>query len=65
MPSRNELLADHYVRVARIGAVCIDVNGSVELFEIVGVEIPVGLAVLCCSAGEAGRIAGLVSVWPR
>ena len=40
--------------------ICIDVDGSVSLFETVGIEVPADLVVLCCSAGEAGRIAGLV-----
>ena len=38
MPNRNELLANHYLRVAGIAAV--DADGTIGTQNIVGVEIP-------------------------
>jgi hypothetical protein len=40
MPNRNELLANHYLRVAGIAAVYVDADGTIGTQNIVGVEIP-------------------------
>jgi hypothetical protein len=59
MPSRNELLADHYLKAADIGAICIDVDGSVTMYETVGVKIPTGMVILCCRSGDISQLAAL------
>jgi hypothetical protein len=59
MPNRNELLADHYLRVAGIAAVYVDADGAIGTEEVVGIEIPLGRISFCCNAGDEVRLTRL------
>ena len=60
MASSNQLLAEHYLKCAGIGAICIEIDGSVTMYETVGLDVPAGVIVLCFNSGDAGQIAGLL-----
>jgi hypothetical protein len=59
MPSRNELLADHYLNVASIAAVYVEADGMIGTQDIVGIEIPTGRISFCCVRGHHLRLAGI------
>ena len=57
MPTRNELLADHFLRAAGIAAVYVDDAGTIGAVDVVGIDAPAGWVVLCCAAGKQIGIA--------
>jgi hypothetical protein len=61
MPSRNELLAEHYLKVAGIAAVHVDIHGAIGTEQLVRIEIPPGRTSFCCNAGEV-RLARLAQL---
>lgn len=60
MPSRNEQLADHYLSVSSIAAICVDPDGMITAYDAVGIGILPGYICFCCVAGRAVRLAELV-----
>jgi hypothetical protein len=59
MPSRNELLAEHYLKAAGIAAIHVDVDGAISIEELVGMEIPPGRISYFCNAGDEVHLARL------
>jgi len=57
MPTRNELLADHFLKAAAIAAVYVDDAGAIGTVEVVGIDATVGWALLCCARGKQVGIA--------
>jgi len=57
MPTRNELLADHFLKAAGIAAVYVDDAGAIGTVEVVGIDATVGWALLCCARGKQVGIA--------
>lgn len=57
MPTRNELLADHFLKTAGIAAVYVDASGAIGAVDVVGIDAPSGSVLLCCAAGKQIRIA--------
>ena len=47
MPSRDELLADHILRTAGIAAVYPDAAGAIGAVDVVTIDVPRGMVVLC------------------
>src|SRR6267378_30980 len=62
MPSRNELLAEHYLKVAAIAAVHVDIHGAIGTEQLVRIEIPPGRTSFCCNAGDEVRLARLAQL---
>jgi hypothetical protein len=62
MPSRNELLAEHYLKVAGIAAVHVDIHGAIGTEQLVRIEIPPGRTSFCCNAGDEVRLARLAQL---
>jgi hypothetical protein len=46
MPTRNELLAEHFLRVAGIAAVFVDDAGAIGTIDVVGIDAPSGWMLL-------------------
>jgi hypothetical protein len=57
MPTRNELLAAHFIKVADITAVYADATGAIGTVDVVEIDAPSGWVQLCCTAGKQIRIA--------
>jgi hypothetical protein len=57
MPTRNELLADHFLTAAGIAAVYADDAGAIGTVDIVGIDAPPGWIFLCCAPGKQIGIA--------
>jgi hypothetical protein len=57
MPTRNELLADHFLKAAGIAAVYADAAGAFGAVDVVGIDTPSGWALLCCAPGKQIGIA--------
>lgn len=57
MPTRNELLADHFLKSAGIAAVYADAAGAIGAVDIVGIDAPPGWVLLCCAPGKSIEIA--------
>ncbi len=51
------MLAEHYLKFASVGALCVEVDGPVEMFATVGVKAPAGGFVFCYTAAYPARIA--------
>jgi hypothetical protein len=57
MPTRNELLADHFLKAAGIAAVYVDASGAIGAVDVVGIDAPSGWLLLCCARGRQTGIA--------
>src|SRR2546430_17656715 len=57
MPTRNELLADHFLKAAGIAAVYVDDAGAIGTVDVVGIDAPSGWVLLCCAPGKQIGIA--------
>jgi len=62
MPTRNKLLADHFLKSAGIAAVYADDAGAIGAVDIVGIDAPPGWALLCCAPGKQAAIAAKASI---
>lgn len=60
MPTRVELLADHFIKCASVAAVCVDRDGGIAAVERVGLFSP-GKTVLCCAPGHPSKVAALAA----
>lgn len=60
MPTRAELLADHFIRSAGIAAVYVDPDGKIGAVDNVGLFAP-GDVALCCAAGDHSKVAALAA----
>jgi hypothetical protein len=65
MPTRNELLAEHFLRVAGIAAVFVDDAGAIGTIDVVGIDAPSGWMLLCCAPGNQVAIAAKALEWAR
>jgi hypothetical protein len=57
MPTRNELLADHFLKAAGITAVYVGDAGAIGTVDVVGIDAPSGWVLLCCAPGKQIGIA--------
>lgn len=57
MPSRDDLLAAHFLRAAGIAAVAIGRDLTVRVIEVAPIKRPAGAAMFCCKRGREGRLA--------
>ncbi len=57
MPTRNELLADHFLKAAGIAAVYADGAGAIDTVDVVGIDAAPERALLCCAPGKQIDIA--------
>jgi hypothetical protein len=57
MPTRNELLAGHFLKAAGIAAVYVDPAGAIGTVDLVRIDAPSGWALLCCAPGKQIGIA--------
>jgi hypothetical protein len=57
MPTRAELLADHFIRSAGIAGVAVEADGTIVPVD--AVSLFDNRAVLCCAAGSHVRVAAL------
>ena len=57
MPTRNELLADHFLKAAGIAAVYVDDAAAIGTVDVVGIDAPSGWVLLCCAPGKQIGIA--------
>jgi hypothetical protein len=57
MPTRNELLADHFLKAAGIASVYVDDAGAIGAADVVGIDAPSGWVLLCCAPGKQTGIA--------
>lgn len=57
MPTRNELLADHFLKSARIAAVCADAAGAIGSVDVVEIDAAPRSVLLCCAPGKQVAIA--------
>ncbi|MGY3588047.1 hypothetical protein [Bradyrhizobium sp. USDA 4350] len=56
MPTRVELLADHFIRSAGIAGVSVDRDGQIAAVDRVGL-FHRGEVILCCASGSEARVA--------
>jgi len=56
MPTRAELLADHFIKCAGIAAVYVDAGGAIGALDDVGAFAP-GDVVFCCARGIHAKVA--------
>lgn len=52
MPTRNELLVEHFIKAAGIAAVYADAAGAIGAVDIVGFDAPPAWVLLCCARGK-------------
>jgi hypothetical protein len=64
MPTPNELLAAHFIKVADITAVYADATGAIGTVDVVEIDAPSGWVQLCCTAGKQIRIAAKAAARP-
>jgi hypothetical protein len=57
MPTRNELLAEHFLKAAGIATVYVDATGAIGAVDVVGIDAPSGWVLLCCAPGKSIGIA--------
>jgi hypothetical protein len=62
MPTRNEILADHFMKVTGIAAVYADAAGAIGAVDVIGIDAPPGSALLCCAPGKQAAIAARAGV---
>jgi hypothetical protein len=56
MPTRNEILAEHFMKVTGIAAVYADDAGAIGAVEVIGIAAPRDRNLLCCAAGRQHAI---------
>jgi hypothetical protein len=57
MPTRNEILAYHFMKVTGIAAVYADAAGAIGPVDVIGIDAPPGSVLLCCAPGKQAAIA--------
>jgi hypothetical protein len=57
MPTRSELLADHFLKAAGTAAVYVDEAGAIGAVDVVGIDTPSKWVLLCCAPGRQIGIA--------
>jgi hypothetical protein len=61
MPTRNELLADHFPKAAGIAAVYADATGAIGATDTADMFCPWDRIVLCCARGNHAKVATLAA----
>ena len=56
MPSRPEMLIDHFLKAAGIAAVSVDGTGAIGAVDVVGINAPPGCVLMCCTPGKQNGI---------
>jgi hypothetical protein len=64
-PTRNELLAEYYLRAAGVAAVWIDVGGQVGAQDVASIENESGRIVYCCERGVHFTLAYHLYEWKK
>lgn len=64
-PTRNELLAEYYLRAAGVAAVWIDADGNVGAHDVAWVEIEPDSIVYCCERGVHFTLAYRLYEWKK
>jgi hypothetical protein len=62
-PTRNELLANYYLRAAGVAAVWIDAEGNVGAQDVAKVDVGAGLTVYCYPRGAQFVLAYRLQLW--
>ena len=61
MPTRAELLADHFISCAGIAAVSVDAVGAICIVDVVSIFSAPGDSLLCCGRGNHAKVATLAA----
>jgi hypothetical protein len=64
-PTRNELIAEYYLRAAGVAAVWIDKTGHVGAQEVASIEIDPDRIVYCCERGSHFVLAYRLYEWKK
>jgi hypothetical protein len=64
-PTRNELLAEYYLRAAGVAAVWIDAEGHVGAQDVASIENEPGRVVYCCERGSHFVLAYRLYEWKK
>jgi hypothetical protein len=64
-PTRNELLAEYYLRAAGVAAVWIDAEGHVGAQDVASIENEPGRIVYCCERGSHFVLAYRLYEWKK
>jgi hypothetical protein len=64
-PTRNELLAEYYLRAAGVAAVWIDAEGHVGAQDVASIETEPGRIVYCCERGSHFVLAYRLYEWKK
>jgi hypothetical protein len=64
-PTRNEILAEYYLRAAGIAAVWIDADGHVGAQDVASIENEPGRVVYCCERGVHFTLAYRLYEWKK
>lgn len=64
-PTRNELLAEYYLRAAGVAAVWIDAAGHVGAQDVAGIEVDPDRTVYCCERGVHFTLAYRLYEWKK
>jgi hypothetical protein len=64
-PTRNELLAEYYLRAAGVAAVWIDAEGHVGAQDVASIENEPGSIVYCCERGSHFVLAYRLYEWKK
>jgi hypothetical protein len=64
-PTRNELLAEYYLRAAGVAAVWIDADGHVGAQDVASIENEPGRIVYCCERGVHFTLAYRLYEWKK
>jgi hypothetical protein len=64
-PTRNEFLAEYYLRAAGVAAVWIDADGPVGAQDVASIDIDPDRIVYCCSRGDHFILAYRLYEWKK
>jgi hypothetical protein len=64
-PTRNEILAEYYLRAAGVAAVWIDASGHVGAQDVASIENEPGRVVYCCERGVHFTLAYRLYEWKK
>jgi hypothetical protein len=63
--TRNEILADYYLRAAGIAVIWIDPDGHIGAHDVASMELPAGRVAYCCPRGAHFVLAYRLQLWKQ